>query len=433
MTLEGMRRLRDPAAAAPLLAMLPVLAEGRAALGRVTIARVGVKPGRMFHVLYDLALEVDGTAVHTQAWVGLLRADDDPVKILRRTRRVTAPEAPGWVTPSWDAVTSSAVVEDARVVVQLFPWDYRLRTLAEALDPARVGDALGWPVARATVAGYWPGRRCQVRYTPAGGGGPRFGKLLSYGGAAELRETLAPIARAVSACAADRIRVPPVLAYVSDLELLVTGEVPGTSVATLCERAETAGVMGRVADALATFHALEVPEVTRTFGMADEVLLLRGWVPLASALCPSLAGELTTALAVIERAAPLPLRAARPSLVHRDLYDKQVHVDGDVIAFLDLDTACQGEAELDVANFGVHLLLRAWRDGTSIAVARSEREEFVGTYRHRRAVEGDRLAWYGASALLRLACVYAVRPGYGTLPAELVAESRRVLAEEVAA
>ena len=56
------------------------------------------------------------------------------------------------------------------------------------------------------------------------------------------------------------------------------------------------------------------------------------------------------------------------------------------------------------------------------------RDEFVGCYRQLRpGTDANLLSWYLASALLRLACVYSLRPWWHTLSLPLAEASRRAL------
>src|SRR5207244_75081 len=153
-------------------------------------------------------------------------------------------------------------------------------------------------------------------------------------------------------------QTPRPRAYLPELNLLLTEPVEGEPLLDLLRAAPSRNVVGRVATALAAFHALGVPEVDRRFGPADDLAIVRAWVPLIGGIFPRLASPLGSALAGLERAAPHDAVAV-PALVHRDFYDKQVLVGTSTIGFLDLDTVCQGDGEIDVGNFCAHLVLRA--------------------------------------------------------------------------
>ena len=155
--------------------------------------------------------------------------------------------------------------------------------------------------------------------------------------------------------------------------------------------------------------------------------LVGSWVALAGGVYPNLAPALAATLGALQ--AQLPVAdATHASLVHRDFYDKQVLVGSSTIGLLDLDTACLGDGEIDVANFSAHLALRALQSQAAVEAFRPLREQFVEAYAaHRPATNMRLVTWYRASALLRLACIYALRPWWHTLAPRLIDESSRVL------
>ena len=102
----------------------------------------------------------------------------------------------------------------------------------------------------------------------------------------------------------------------------------------------------------------------------------------------------------------------RPGLVHRDLHDKQVLWDAPYgrLGLLDLDTAAVGEPALDLANLDVHLDLRQRQGVLSGADVRRVRA-LLAPVADAVGATPARLGGYARSTRLRLACVYAFRPG----------------------
>lgn len=99
-------------------------------------------------------------------------------------------------------------------------------------------------------------------------------------------------------------------------------------------------------------------------------------------------------------------------LLHRDLHDKQVLWDADTgtLGLLDLDTAARGESALDLANLAVHVDLRVLQGLLTPGMA----ERVAPTWAQVAGAVGAspaRVDLYRRSARLRLACVYAFRPG----------------------
>jgi Ser/Thr protein kinase RdoA (MazF antagonist) len=105
-------------------------------------------------------------------------------------------------------------------------------------------------------------------------------------------------------------------------------------------------------------------------------------------------------------------------VIHRDLHEKQVMIDGDHATFIDLDTLAVGEAALDIANFLVHLDLRVAL-GLPVERARATATAFLDAYHPSRAVV-ERIAAHAAVTRIRLACVYAFRPLQAALAVHLV-------------
>lgn len=419
MNPEHIRVLLDADAMRRLIGAIPLFADGTAGVSALSLDRLWVKPGRHFHASYRVTLATETGPLETKATASLRRSTGEATTPVHRAPRGSRLVA----ATRWDFERSTVVVESPPLLLQLFPWDLRLPTLPIALDPRRVGEALAPERLRScTVVGYWPGIRCQLRYERADEPGVLYGKVFPDGAGGAAGRVQQAIARCSESAA---FRTPRPRAYLPELNLLLTEPVEGELLLDLLRAAPTSELMGRVANALAAFHALRVPEADRRFGPADDLAIVRGWVPLIGGIFPRLASPLGSALAELERTVP-PDAVAVPALVHRDFYDKQVLVGTSTLGFLDLDTACQGDGEIDVGNFCAHLVLRALQAGTSIESAERLGEILVTSYRVARpAADPRRIAWYRASALLRLACVYALRPWWHELVPTLIDESRK--------
>src|SRR5262249_19252185 len=134
-----------------------------------------------------------------------------------------APSPPG--ATSWNREQSTAFLDSPPLRLALFPWDRRLPTLPLALDPGRVGTALGSVRLRGcTVASYWPGTRCQLRYERADAPSVLYGKVLPDGAGS----AIARVQEAVTRQAADApFTLPRVHAYLPQLNLLLTDPLEG--------------------------------------------------------------------------------------------------------------------------------------------------------------------------------------------------------------
>jgi tRNA A-37 threonylcarbamoyl transferase component Bud32 len=100
---------------------------------------------------------------------------------------------------------------------------------------------------------------------------------------------------------------------------------------------------------------------------------------------------------------------AAPALVHRDLHDKQLLIDGDQpVGLLDFDLATMGEPAVDLANLLVHLQLRSQQGLCSHERATLCCGALLEGYAPDRTVLA-RMPGYLLSTRLRLAGVYAFR------------------------
>src|SRR5699024_3308901 len=118
-----------------------------------------------------------------------------------------------------------------------------------------------------------------------------------------------------------------------------------------------------------------------------------------------------------EQLANLPEERLRPA--HRDLHDKQLlWSEQSGPGLLDVDTACLADPALDLGNLRAHTLLRrlqgVWPPSRAETVAFC-----VDETAQRIGAPLPTVAVYEQAALLRLGFVYAVRPQYAAVAAQL--------------
>ena len=182
---------------------------------------------------------------------------------------------------------------------------------------------------------------------------------------------------------------------------LAAGAVPGGGVAAIRAPASGESVCLVVHDAVAEIAVLRRwtehwigPGAATTIAPPVEG---RDWTAGLGRVADRVAADLLTGT-------PGPLR-----VIHRDLHDKQLlwdPVDGP--GLLDVDTACWGEAALDLGNLRAHA---RWRHLQGVWTA--DRAATVVDTIDRAANDAgitERVAPYERAALLRIACVHAFRP-----------------------
>lgn len=185
----------------------------------------------------------------------------------------------------------------------------------------------------------------------------------------------------------------------------------------------------RLGAQLAVFQDDECAGDLKAFTPRDEFDVLERWrdkVLLATGTLPE--GWTGAVERLRQDAEHLP--PARLGLCHRDLHDRQVHLEGDDIAVLDFDLLCRADVALDAGNLVAHLRWRAAQElhGASEASARAlERAFLEGLGRAQEPGFEARLAFYTAGTFLRLALVYRVRPRWAGRVSALVSWAAAML------
>ena len=327
-------------------------------------------------------------------------------------------------------------VDDLGAVVQTFPNDLVLEGAAEALQAATVKPALEAALSPAErsfedvevqVLTYKPSRRLTVRYRLRRSAEPSstiFGKCFPPG----VDEQVVAISESLlGAWAVDRttsLRLPPVVGRVEEWNMLLWERQPGVSVHDLLDTSGVAEAVEIAGRCLSELH-YSPADWSGIHDRRREIATLRSWIKAVATADVVQGGRLYRILQSLAEWEPEVGRFV-PS--HRDFYDKQLLVDGHEGGLLDLETASRAEAELDVANFLAHLELRLLQ-GHQLDIGDLS-ERFVEGYGGRdRGLNRDRLRWYRASTLLRLACVYFFRAGSRELSSRLQLAARGVVAE----
>jgi aminoglycoside phosphotransferase (APT) family kinase protein len=214
------------------------------------------------------------------------------------------------------------------------------------------------------------------------------------------------------------VSVPEPLGYSVEDRLLVTREVPGRSLEALLRdpARDLSAVLDHAGGALSGLHEVETrtlpPDASGAFGghgPQEESLVLRAAgaridaAPLEEGFRRRFHEAIATTILRLGNDPP-----SNPRLLHRDLHPAQIVPTETGIVLLDTDEAAFGEPELDIGNLAAHLTLEAIRrsagsDGGGAWVA-----ALASGYSRKRALQGERLCLYTASALLRLASLERV-------------------------
>ncbi|WP_147918935.1 phosphotransferase family protein [Ruania zhangjianzhongii] len=268
----------------------------------------------------------------------------------------------------------------------------------------------------ATVVAHRPEKRAVVRLAPPGG-------ETTYVKVVRPRRLEATLRGAQ--VTGTGIATPQVRAVDDELAAVTFDALPGRTLFDLLgdptvteDRIEKVG--NAVGEAVRRLHSTVVTADLPTHDAAAELAVARRWAGLAAdhgllgAHLDTVHGLLASAEADLA-AAPGP-----PVLLHRDLHDKQLLIDGVAVGMLDFDLAALGDPALDLANLLTHLELRARQERCSADRAHRCAAAVRAGYGPVPQSWQRRIAGYELATRVRLACVYAFRPAHAQAAAQLV-------------
>ena len=291
-------------------------------------------------------------------------------------------------------------------LVWAFPDDPALPGLAVAADGAQVRGRLRPHPEDVVVEPlrYRPRRRAVFRYR-LDGNLVLFGKVVTPGrGRRQL--ALADALRPVDLQLALPVgRIGP--------GALVVPALPGTPLRDLLLAGGPLPLPEQIAALSDELHRKSLPALAAAAGVAPEPApatnrrrvdpaTALGAARLVARLLPGegcAAGRVAEAVVACDEESAPP----EPRIVHGDLYESQVFVDGDSLGLIDLDDFGPGDGLLDAANFCAHLLVLGVSGLPAAAVVLRYREELREAFLRRLDADPIALAWREAYCLLRLA------------------------------
>lgn len=293
------------------------------------------------------------------------------------------------------------------IAICVFPRDIRLHALARLVDPRRrerlvsrlLPDRPELRTVEAEPVRYKPERRyvCRLRSESEGDIALKFYRRRGFAAAKHNAARLSP----------GELLALPSWAGASDRHRIAAFQwIPGPLLRdTIRSRAGDVTGITRAATALAELHSQDVALPRRS--RDDEVSAVRSSARVLEALLPERAARTE---ALLERIAVLLSNApARDALIHGDFYAKQVVLNADRAAIIDLDTAARGHPLADIGLFLAHLerdvLLGRMDAGRALEV----REGFLESYQQATCSRlPDGVSAYAAAGLVRLS-IYPFR------------------------
>lgn len=209
--------------------------------------------------------------------------------------------------------------------------------------------------------------------------------------------------------AAGRFRVPRLLAFVPEENLVLFQECTGTPLDQLVDHPDSLDGVRDAARWLAQLHLSSV-QLPRTFDTGQEVTSTHAWAAAVGRYSPQLlkpAQRLASLWATI--GPPSPPGAQVP--IHKDYHAGHLMID-DHVWVIDLDEARHGDRAFDLAHFCAYLDFLGDSRGT-------RRENFLSEYARCTGWSDDgSFARYSAYTWLKIAKQLALRSGPGRTPVQ---------------
>src|SRR5881409_3400476 len=300
---------------------------------------------------YTLRLLEPGTGRRWEQGVtGLVYAQQGAAE--RLWREMQAADPCQGIPADWLTFRPVGFIPDLEMVVQLFPYDRKLRNLRlvpgewrvteRTIAPTRyrteLGAALKYTLqARDAATGRAETLRCFVKVYRNDHGEPTFELLRSLGERVARGETCYSVVRPV--------------AYRKDLRTLVLEEAPGTALQQLLQGGhDPAAALRITARAVAAINQDDVGNaaVARS-SLSVQLEALRRGATIVEWARP----ELATQVRAITAAVAAGLEEVPPAPIHGDLKPDHVFLAGDRVIFIDLDSVVLGDP---VNRGGRHLL-----------------------------------------------------------------------------
>ncbi len=354
--------------------------------------------------------------------------------------------APAEMIPAYAREPEAFFIADIRLVVPVFPFDPKLKTLAPFFDSAAsshllqpLASAIGLngtaKVAKVNVLGYRLERRGTLNISISEHDRTFLlvAKLLRPEKVAGLFARLRTLEeKGFGAASEDNVRVPHAVAATPEGVLWLEA-VAGPSLHDLIGMERFLPGCRSAGAALQKLHRAKLQDLL-PYTFEETLAELKERILETAQIYPVLRETVQNLWQQVESGRPA-LKGKEFAPVHRDFYDKQVLVGANRITLLDTDTLAWGDPALDVGNFLAHLVLRGRQHSLPEKNIQQAQRNFLEAYNTGKSlVSGEnfqkRAAWWKAASLLRLACLYSLRPRWKKLAVPLLEQSKKTLSGE---
>lgn len=327
------------------------------------------------------------------------------------------------------------VDEKLALALPLFPSDPKLDAVSgiaaagnNALPPsiARALPEHGTQ-ARATLIAHRLEKRCVFRFDLNTDDGRTVAQVLKVGRRKRVRAAAAAYQFLTEAgFQTAGTNIPLVLAADEEQGMLLMEAAPGQGLHDLIDAGHPMDAMESAAALMRRLHGLAVDPTLKRYGADEELAHLDEWRRAIAVLYPEIASAIERRLDRLRTRQPNGFGEWAP--VHGDFHDKQILFTPGQSTLIDCDGLSAGDPARDYGNLLAHIELRSLQQSTHRAILAAA----LGRLRKHYPMGGPRLRWWTASALTRLAAVYALRPAWRVLCEPLLSRADEELEQEVA-
>jgi len=342
---------------------------------------------------YALRVVEPGTGRQWDQWVtGVVYAENGEAERLWRELRTEDPRRD--IPENWLTFEPVEFIPELRMLVEVFPYDRRLRNLGPVLggavrdieplllarlgpgqwraeqrniEPTRyrteLGAALKYTLqAREAQTARSETLRCYLKVYRDQRGQETFQLLQSLservGNGQKLYSVVGPIA------------------YLSELRTLVLEQAAGASLQQiLLQRRDPAAALRAVARAVASLNQDDLG-LTRRDSLADQLDDVTQEARLVQWACPHARVEVQA----IRAAVVAGLAEVPPAPIHRDMKTDHVFLSNDRVCFIDFDNVAMGDPVRDPAHLYAYIVTRVGLDTLSLRQARAAAGIFAEEY-----------------------------------------------------
>lgn len=409
------------------------VAPGSAALDDLQIPRLFPQPNDSFVIQYDLTVRMTGADQSQRLMVGGVLSG-------------SGNEMPGTIILDENIVRC----EDIPLVLVVFPHDPSLPGLRQLAKELRLPDSIETAVIEHLQAdksisiseilplGWRPGRRAVVKisvgYNRQGDSEAKVKdfivKLLRPRKTKKLFGRIDKLSQLVTNDESPiGFEIPEIHAFDPITGMIVMTAVTGKNLYQLIGEDRFGSGCRQAGCLLRDLHGLEGADLPAHTWVA-ELDSTRLTCERTSVIFPESARPINDRLEELYKLGGMAIESSEQSTIHRDFYDRQVIPGQSRPTLLDLDNLSLGDPAQDVGNFLAHLYLRGQQYPRAKNLLREGETAFLEGYGSSDNEFRHRLEIWKRITLVRLTCLYLLRPKWRGLALGLLRADQAGIKEE---